>query len=194
MKKKILLSTAAVLAVVIISFIFVNVNKQADIKSESTTDESTAEIAISPSTTHPLNSDLTTDESSSMETTTKASSTKAETSTKKPVVTTTKKTETTTASSSKVYYYNGVAYKPYEVFVTDYGASVYFDEYGRRCAAEALTAAPGVDYDSSYCHRCGSSECGAYTSPYFCVICNKTIPTAECHPESHLLASLAARR
>lgn len=95
--------------------------------------------------------------------------------------------EPTTQKPSNVTY---DGHKPYEVFTSENGTKVYYDEYGRRCAAEALNAKPITPkYDSDCCHKCGSDACLRTMGGYHCEVCEKDIPASTCHPKSHYNAS-----
>lgn len=98
-----------------------------------------------------------------------------------------------TTSQPSTQDFSNVTYdghKPYEVFTSETGTSVYYDEYGRKCAAEALNAKPITPkYDSDCCHKCGSDACLRTMGGYYCEVCEKDIPASTCHPKSHYNAS-----
>ena len=97
-----------------------------------------------------------------------------------------------TTSQPSTQDFSNVTYdghKPYEVFTSENGTKVYYDEYGRRCAAESLNATPNKNYDASKCYACNSADCKQSMSGYHCEVCDKDIPSLTCHPNSHYNAS-----
>ena len=183
-KKQVAIITMSIVFILIavVSVTFIDKNKtEMKIDNESTTvektTESTTRVGVEESTASTTES--TTVKAEIEATTKKVSTTKAETTTKK--VTTTK-AETTTKKNTEGTF-NG--HKPYEVFTDANGVRVYYNENGRLCNAESLTAKPNYDYDNSYCHKCGSKDCIRAMSSYHCAVCDKDIPALECHSKSH---------
>lgn len=182
------ISIILVLFILVFSFAFIKISieldKQKETNSTTVSIEYPAEFStitketIGETTTLP---ETTTEEPSATETTTKKP-VSPETTTEEPSV-----TETTTKKSDITF--NG--HKPYEIFIHPVsGKEVFYDENGRLCLAEVLTTAPpDTEYDSSYCHTCGSSDCIRAMSSYYCEVCKKTIHAHTCHPKSHYKAS-----
>ncbi len=124
----------------------------------------------------------------------KPTSIKKESVTKKPTTVTKPETpnikpiESTTETVTSTVTYNG--YKPYEIFTDETGIQYYYNEEGRLCCAETLTAKPITsEYDADCCYKCGSANCFPTMSGYHCVICEKDVTALTCHPKSHYNAS-----
>lgn len=155
--------------------------------------EEKTEMVTLPKPTIKNNTTTTTRKAPTNSTTT----TKKQTVNKNTTTTTTKKTVTTTKKNTSnlpkqsdidlTKLSNGAKYigndgEVYIIKIID-GVRYAVDSLGLRTVIRDNHSSVTGDY--SHCENCGSADCAARMSDWYCPICKRTITAHECHPGSH---------